>query len=122
MSNLQATWTTTSAPALRIPVASPPTASTAPAEQLLTIRDVALRCQLSEKAIRRAIEAGHLPAVKLCSRIRISPDALEEWIASSTAREPARPTRIATRRAQRAPAAGTFRALAQAQGREGELL
>ena len=117
MSNLQATWTTPGAPALRIPVASPSTPRET-ADRLLTVRDVAVRCQLSEKAIRRAIDAGQLRAVKLCSRIRISPDALEEWIASSMAREPSHSTRIATRRARRAPAAGTFRALAQAQGRE----
>jgi excisionase family DNA binding protein len=46
----------------------------------LTVQQAAERVGLKHLAIRRAIQRGELPAVKLCSRIRISPDDLSEWV------------------------------------------
>jgi excisionase family DNA binding protein len=81
---------------------------------LLSIREIAAACQLSEKAVRRAIEEGELPAVKLRSRLRITPEDFASWIAASRRTTPraAPPPR---RRAPRRAPAGTFRALAQSE-------
>ncbi len=77
---------------------------------LLSIKDIASACQLSEKAVRRAIDDGELPAMKLRSRLRVTPEDFNAWIASSrrTSRRAALDPRPLTARA--APA-GTFRAL-----------
>jgi excisionase family DNA binding protein len=48
---------------------------------LLTVDEAANRVGLRHVALRKAIRRGELPAVKLCSRLRIEPAALEEWIA-----------------------------------------
>ena len=37
-------------------------------------------CGLSRKAVYRAIERGELKAFRLCSRLRIDPDAVEAWL------------------------------------------
>jgi excisionase family DNA binding protein len=80
---------------------------------LLSIREIADACQLSEKAVRRAIDDGELPAVKLRSRLRITPDDFSAWIDSG--RKPTAVRDSTTRRRQRRPhPAGTFRALLQA--------
>jgi excisionase family DNA binding protein len=42
--------------------------------------DVAAKCGLSRKAIYRAIERGELAATRLCSRIRIRPQDVDQWI------------------------------------------
>lgn len=76
---------------------------------LLSVRDVALACQLSEKAVRRAIDSGELAAVKLRSRLRVAPQDLEAWIASC--RRTATPRVVMRPALGRGPAAGTFRAL-----------
>jgi excisionase family DNA binding protein len=47
---------------------------------LLTVHQAAERVGLQHLAIRRAIQRGELPAVKLCSRIRIDPSDLHDWI------------------------------------------
>jgi excisionase family DNA binding protein len=47
---------------------------------LLSVQQAAAQVGLKHLAIRRAIQRGELPAVKLCSRIRISPDDLSEWV------------------------------------------
>jgi len=81
----------------------------------MTIKDVAETCQLSESAVRRAIDEGELLAVKLRSRLRIERSAFDAWITSQR-RPAARPSRsMATppRAPRRAPS-GTFRALIQA--------
>jgi excisionase family DNA binding protein len=80
---------------------------------LLSIREIAAACQLSEKAVRRAIDEGELPAVKLRSRLRITPDDFASWIASSRRATP-RANTIARARKRRPHPAGTFRALLQA--------
>lgn len=51
--------------------------------RLLTIPEVAQMCGLSEKSIRRAIDRGDLPAMKLCSRLRIAPDDVAAWYRGS---------------------------------------
>ena len=84
-----------------------------PRDRLLTVKDVAGACQLSEKAVRRAIDAGELPAVMLRSRLRIRPEDLDAWITSSLrrGRAGAEPAARPGPRARRPAAAGTFRAL-----------
>lgn len=47
--------------------------------RLLTIPEVHEMCALSEKTIRRAIQRGELPAMKLCNRMRIAPEDLVAW-------------------------------------------
>jgi excisionase family DNA binding protein len=79
---------------------------------LLTIKDVASACQLSESAVRHAIYDGELQAVKLRSRLRIERAAFDAWIGSQ--RQP--PIRVAARPHTRPQAAGltptrSFRAL-----------
>jgi excisionase family DNA binding protein len=48
---------------------------------LLTVDEAASRVGLRHVALRKAIRRGELPAIKVCSRLRIEPAALEEWIA-----------------------------------------
>ncbi len=107
----------TSAPPCSLRVtARQATAAAAPAgEVLLTIKDVAAACKLSETAVRRAIADGELPAVKLRSPMRITREDFNAWIASQR-QMPARPitpVRAATRAGRTAPT-GSFRAMVQA--------
>jgi excisionase family DNA binding protein len=48
--------------------------------RLLTITEAAQRVNLKPAALRRAIHRNELNAIKLCSRIRIDPTELEQWI------------------------------------------
>jgi len=52
-------------------------------EGLLSAAHVAERCALSTRAIYRAVERGELRASRLCGRLRIAPEAVEEWIIAS---------------------------------------
>jgi excisionase family DNA binding protein len=63
---------------------------------------------LSTRAIYRAIERGELRAAKLCSRLRISRAAFDEWV-ERCAVHPAEPP--ATYPRVPSPAAGSFRSL-----------
>jgi excisionase family DNA binding protein len=47
---------------------------------LLTIAEAAQRVNLKPAALRRAIHRNELAAIKLCSRIRIDPVELDQWI------------------------------------------
>jgi excisionase family DNA binding protein len=102
---------------MRVPLelAAPPPEAATPADwHLLTVKEIASACQLSEKAVRRAIDDGELAAVKLRSRLRVTPPDFEAWIAAqrqqrTTGAVPSSPQRLS----RRAPE-GTFRALAQA--------
>jgi excisionase family DNA binding protein len=89
---------------------------TSPAvDAFMTIRDVAAACKLSETAVRRAISDGELPAIKLRSRLRITPADFDAWIASQR-QSPVgatAPPRSATPARRPAPA-GSFRALVHA--------
>jgi excisionase family DNA binding protein len=49
-------------------------------ERLLTIREVATFCGVSEKTIRRWIESHELPAAKLGAQWRIRPRDLDLFI------------------------------------------
>jgi excisionase family DNA binding protein len=49
-------------------------------ECLLTIKDIAAVCQVSEKTIRRWIGANELPAAKLGAQWRIRPRDLDHFI------------------------------------------
>lgn len=51
-----------------------------PEQRLLAPDEVALLCGLSRKAVYRAIERGELRASRLCSRLRIRPADVDEWI------------------------------------------
>jgi excisionase family DNA binding protein len=51
--------------------------------RLLSISEAASRVGLKHLAIRRAIHRGELPALKLCSRIRIEVADLEVWLERS---------------------------------------
>jgi excisionase family DNA binding protein len=88
------------------------TAGSAENWHLLSIREIAEACRLSEKAVRRAINEGELPAVKLRSRLRVTPQDFEAWIASGR-RRGGRPELSPRRRAERYAPAGTFRAMIQ---------
>ena len=88
--------------------------------RLLTIPEVAQMCGLSEKSIRRAIERGELPAMKLCSRLRIGPDDVAAWYRGNLVMPPdpnvlfADP-RGGRRRLRRPPAIGGLRELLDEQ-------
>lgn len=52
-------------------------------DALLTPEQVARRCGLSRRAVYRAIERGELPAVRLCSRLRILLGDFEAWLTAN---------------------------------------
>jgi excisionase family DNA binding protein len=122
MTVTQTIWTPASGTPTRIPTGSNPKqrAAASASETLMTIKDVADACQLSETAVRRAVCDGELQAVKLRSRLRITRQDFDAWITAQ--RQPAtlalatsRAGRPATRPAERrTPAAGTFRCLIHA--------
>jgi excisionase family DNA binding protein len=79
---------------------------------LLSVREVATACRLSEKAVRRAIDAGELPAVKLRSRLRVTPQDFEAWIAAGRGNRGRVPFVQRPRAPRRAPA-GMFRGMVE---------
>ncbi|HEY5431260.1 MAG TPA: helix-turn-helix domain-containing protein [Solirubrobacteraceae bacterium] len=111
------TFSTTATPSIvRVPVGFRVGPIAASGEVLLTIKDVAAACKLSETAVRRAIADGELPAIKLRSRMRITQPDFTAWITSQR-QTPARPeawSRPVKRGRSSAPV-GTFRTLAQAE-------
>lgn len=48
--------------------------------RLLTLHEAAELVGLKHLALRRAIQRGELPAIKLCSRLRIEARDLASWI------------------------------------------
>jgi len=52
-------------------------------DRLLCPAQVAARCGLSRRAVYDAIRRGELEAIRLCSRLRIRPEALEAWLDSN---------------------------------------
>lgn len=77
----------------------------ASARPLLTPREVAARCNLNYRTVLKAIEAGELPAFRLCNRLRVDPEQMEAWIESSltTPRRPVSPDRRSRRQRAFAP-------------------
>jgi excisionase family DNA binding protein len=65
------------------------TASAADTSAWMTVAEAAERVGLHHRAIRRAIERGELPAVKVCSRIRIAPDDFARWLEANRLVPPA---------------------------------
>lgn len=59
-------------------------------EPFLTIHEAGQRVALGPGAIRRAIQRGDLPAIKLCSRVRIEPAELDRWVARHRVRSDSR--------------------------------
>jgi excisionase family DNA binding protein len=121
MTVTQTIWTPTSGTPTRIPMRAAPSrrlaASAAPpaSETLLTIKDVADACQLSETAVRRAVHDGQLQSVKLRSRVRITRQDFDKWILGQRQPSTARRAVAANQaRPRRRPATGSFRALAHA--------
>ena len=118
MTVTQTIWTSTSATA--IPTGPQRTRRAAPsepnpAETLMTIKDVADACKLSETAVRRAVHDGQLQSLKLRSRLRITRQDFDAWILEQRQPHAVRPTTATNQpRQRRQPAAGGFRALAHA--------
>jgi excisionase family DNA binding protein len=125
MTVTQTIWTPASGTPTRIPTGSNPrqrAAASAPlaSETLMTIKDVAAACKLSETAVRRAVFDGELQAVKLRSRLRITRQDFDAWITAQ--RQPAARALAASRAARparrpaerRIPAPGAFRSLIHA--------
>lgn len=54
------------------------------AAEYLTVKEVGDLVHLHEKVIRRAIEAGELPAAKIRSRVRIRRADVDAWLAANT--------------------------------------
>ena len=73
------------------------------APQLLTVEDAAIRLSVSTKSIRRWIEAGELPAVRLGRAVRIEEVAVADFIDGRRVEVDSYvpPSRLAARRAAR---------------------
>jgi excisionase family DNA binding protein len=54
------------------------------ARPLLSVRAVASKLSVSEKTVRRLIESGQLPAVRVGGQVRIDPAELEAFVFGST--------------------------------------
>jgi excisionase family DNA binding protein len=111
------TWT--SGPTTRRVAITAGQDSAASTPRLLTVKEVAVACQLSEKAVRRAIDDGELIAIKLRSRLRVTPDDFHAWIVSQRERRTRQvPPSSGPVRARRAAPGGTFRALFEADAEQ----
>lgn len=80
---------------------------------LFAPEEVARLCGLSRRAVYDAIRRGELPAMRLCSRLRIRSDDLESWLtAAQVAPMPGPPQAEELRSQPSQPATrGSFRAL-----------
>ena len=124
MTVTQTSWTPTTAATLRIPVQGrAPKPEPTDRSTMLTIPEVAAACRISQTSVRRAIAEGELEAVKLRSRIRITREAFDAWLANqqrpatrpkprptpplSAASRPKKPPRVF-------PPPGSFRELSRA--------
>lgn len=118
MGTLRTSWTGRPASAPTLTIGPGPAGNGADEWHLLSIKEVANACRLSEKAVLRAIDEGELTAVKLRSRLRITPRDFEAWIASGR-RSRAQAPPLARARGGRRPPTGTFRAMAQGDDERG---
>lgn len=98
------------------PETQPPTAAAPEGDVLMTVTEVAGKCQLSVTAIRRAIREGELKATWLRSRVRVAPADYDAWVNSGRKAPHHLPQapRARVPRQPRQPPAGSFRALARA--------
>lgn len=85
----------------------------------MSVAEVARFCGLSEKAVRRAIDEGELPASKLRSRLRVRPEDVDAWIAAGAARPRVSQVRDLSRPHRRP--LGPFRTLMRDESNPGEL-
>jgi excisionase family DNA binding protein len=78
------------------------------APQLLTVEDAAIRLSVSTKSIRRWIETGQLPAVRLGRAVRVEESAVADFIDGRRIETESYfpPNRLAARRAARAQMGG----------------
>ena len=49
-------------------------------DSLLTVSQVAQRLTVSAKTVRRLVERGELPALRIGSSVRVDPDELRTWL------------------------------------------
>lgn len=61
-----------------------PTPGTQSVGALLTVAEVAERVRLSQTAVRRAIRDGQLQATQLRGQLRVTEQAVDEWLTVST--------------------------------------
>lgn len=80
---------------------------------LLTPEHVAQLCGLSRRAVYDAIRRGELPAMRLCSRLRIRTEDLDAWLTSARVAPQDSPLPVTELRGRPLPpgSAGSFRAL-----------
>jgi len=124
MTVTQTSWTPTTTATLRIPVQGrAPKPEPTDRSAMLTIPEVAAACRISQTSVRRAIAEGELEAVKLRSRIRITREAFDAWLANQQRpatrpkRRPAPPLSAASRPKKPPrvfPPPGSFRKLSRA--------
>lgn len=95
------------------------TRSTTGDGQLLSPEDVARRCGLSRRAVYDAIRRGELPAMRLCNRLRISPNGFDAWLAAGTLAPPTRQS-LCVSTSPLPSATGSFRSLLDDVGDKGE--
>ncbi len=49
-------------------------------DSLLTVNEVAARLTVSPKTVRRLVERGELPALKIGASVRVDPGELQAWL------------------------------------------
>jgi excisionase family DNA binding protein len=49
---------------------------------LLSLREVAGKLAVSEKTVRRFIDSGQLPALRVGRQLRVDPEELQRWLYS----------------------------------------
>jgi excisionase family DNA binding protein len=81
-----------------------------PAGQLLTVRELAERLNVSRATILRYWERGELPGYRVFGAVRFDPDEIADWL-EGRHQVPGRPAREGRLR-ERPGSAGTLRAVA----------
>ena len=51
--------------------------------QLMTVPDVAERCNISAVTVRRLVHNGDLPYIRVGGQLRFDRDQLEEWLTAN---------------------------------------
>jgi len=91
-------------------------------DKLLSPEEVARHVGLSRRAVYDAIRRGELGAMRLCGRLRIRPQDLDDWLTAATVATPLPLASMPEPRKRRgpAPATGSFRGLMAEGGGERE--